>query len=289
MNKIHKNYDAVFKDALTLFKDKTLDFLGLHDIPPITEPLSAEFVDVDVKTNILDLVFGLQDSRGLHIEEEVDLTYNDLLRIGGYHLDLCRTYTREFITVIFAKNPVRINGIRTGQLTFEPVIVQCSDFDADAILEKLKTAVSGGEPVNELELIYLPLFKSVRCTPTELFTESTKLITAMRADDKAKHKMAALLIVLCGKVVDKAVLEKYAEEIRHMKNAVIEFLMKLGEEDGIKLGEERGMKLGEERRKLKETETVLKMLSRGLSSEDIIYYTGISQERLDQILSLVVA
>jgi hypothetical protein len=282
MSKIHKNYDAVFKDALTLFKDKTLDFLGLHDIPPITEPLSSEFVNVDVNTNILDLVFGLQDSRGLHIEEEVDLSYNDLLRIGGYHLDLCRTYAREFITVIFVKNPVRINNIKTGQLTFEPVIVKCSDFDADAILDKLKKAIAGGEPVNELELIYLPLFKSLSYTPTELFTESAKLITAMHADDKFKQKIASLLTVLSGKIVDKSVLDKYAEEVMYMGNAVIEYFQEKAEERGIKLGEERG-------KKLMEVETVLRMYNKGLSSEDIINYTGISQERLDQILSLVVA
>ncbi len=28
MEDLHKNYDAVFKEALTLFKDKTLDFFG---------------------------------------------------------------------------------------------------------------------------------------------------------------------------------------------------------------------------------------------------------------------
>jgi hypothetical protein len=48
MDNIHMNYDAVLKDALTLFKDKTLEFLGLHDIPPITEPLNTEVKSVIV-------------------------------------------------------------------------------------------------------------------------------------------------------------------------------------------------------------------------------------------------
>ena len=30
----HTNIDAVFKESLTLFKNKTLDFLGLTGIPP---------------------------------------------------------------------------------------------------------------------------------------------------------------------------------------------------------------------------------------------------------------
>ena len=44
MNKIHKNYDYVFKEALSLYKDKALDFLGLTNIAPITEPLRTETV-----------------------------------------------------------------------------------------------------------------------------------------------------------------------------------------------------------------------------------------------------
>jgi len=36
------NLDNVFKESLSLFKDKTLDFLGLTGIAPITEHLGAE-------------------------------------------------------------------------------------------------------------------------------------------------------------------------------------------------------------------------------------------------------
>jgi hypothetical protein len=286
MNKIHRNYDAVFKDAMVLFKDKTLDFLGLQGIPPITEPLGTEVVKVEVDTNILDLTFGLQDRRGLHLEEEVDLSFDDMLRIGGYHLDLSRVYKREFITVIFVKNPVYIDKIKTEQFIFAPIIVQCSQIDADKALIKLKAAIVNGEPVNELELIYLLLFKSIKYNPTELFNESAKLITSMKVEDQHKQKIAALLIVLAGKVVDKTVLERYAEEVKRMGNAVLEYFEELGEVRGKKLGEE----LGEERgKKIKEAETAARMLSKGYSSNDILELTGITKERLNEIAGYIVA
>jgi hypothetical protein len=276
MDNIHTNYDAVFKDALTLFKDKTLDFLGLHDIPPITEPLSAEAVNIEVKKDIFDLVFGLQDGRGLHIEEEVDLSYDDLLRFGVYHLNLNRAHKRKFISVVFVKNPVKVSELRTGQLTFIPIIVQCSQFNADEILIKLKTSIANGEPFNELELIYLPLFNSINYTPTELFSESAKLITVLQADDRFKQKLSSLLIVLSGKVVDEAILEKYLEEVMRMGNAVIDYFIKVGEERG----EERGWNHGKNQ---KEAESALRMLNKGYKAQDILEIIDISQERLNQI------
>jgi hypothetical protein len=302
MDNIHMNYDAVLKDALTLFKDKTLDFLGLHGIPPITEPLSTELIGVEVNKDIIDLAFGLSDGCGLHIEEEVDLSHDDLLRFGVYHLNLNRAHKREFITVIFVKNPVKVSELRTGQLTFTPIIVRCSQLDADAILAKLKTAITNGEPFNELELIYLPLFNSINYTPTELFHESAKLITALQADDKLRQKIAALLITLAGKVVDESVLDKYLEEVKLMGNPVIDYFVKIGKEEGIKLGEERGeergLRLGEERgeergrnlgEERKEAETAMKMLIKGYGVQEILDITGISRERLNQIAGHEVA
>jgi hypothetical protein len=276
VNGIHKNYDAVFKDAMILFKDKTLDFFGLHDIPPIDEPLATEMVRVEVKTDILDLTFSLRDKRGLHIEEEVDLSYEDLLRIGSYHLDLCRVYKREFITVIFVKEPVKTYEVRTSQFNFTPTIIQCSQFDADAILVKLKAAIANGEPVNELELIYLPLFKSIKYSPTELFKESTALLNEMKAEDNLKRKIAALSVVLASKVVNRTVLEKYIEELKRMGNVIIEVFEEYGERIGLAKGLAKGREEARE-------ELAIRMIAKGYDPLDIIELSEISVERFRKL------
>lgn len=268
MEDIHKNYDSVFKDAMVLFKDKTLEFLGLHGIAPITEPLSTEIVRVEVNSEILDLTFGLQDKRGLHLEEEVNLSYDDMLRFGSYHLELSRVYKREFITVIFVKEPATINEIRTEQFIFTPIIVQCSEVDADEILVRLKKGIAEGKPINELELIYLPLFSSKQYTATELFKETTALINEMKVEDNLKRKIAALSIVLASKVVEKTVLEKYIEELRRMGNVIIEVF------------EEYGKKMGREENR---EETAKKMLADKLDPLDIMKYTGIDSDQLRRI------
>ena len=265
---IHKNYDTVFKEAMVLFKDKTLDFLGLHGIAPITEPLRTENVQIEINTEYLDLTFGLQDGRGLHFEEEINLSRDDLLRFGAYHLGLSRVYKREFITVVFVKEPVGITEIKTEQFNFSPIIVQCSKIDADIILAKLKKAVAGGEPINELELIYLPLFHSNKYTPTELFKESVVLIKNMRIEDNLKYKIYALSIVLAGKVVDKAQIQIVFEEVKRMRNVIIEYAEELAE-------------------KRKMEEIVQNMLANDCDPLDIIKYTGISVERLREMRDAV--
>ncbi len=102
-----------------------------------------------------------------------------MYRFAGYHVKRSRSYKMEFITVIFVKEPTEIRKIKTRQFTFKPIIVQCSRIDADAALNRLRKAVSEGTAFNELELIYLPLFKSVKYTPTELFRESARLVRDM--------------------------------------------------------------------------------------------------------------
>jgi len=229
-------------------------------------------------------------------------------------------HNREFITVIFVKTPTNLTGIETEQLSFRPLIVQCSKIDGDAVLAKLKKAVAEKRPINELEAIFLPLFHSKKLSLTQLFVESKKLIQAMEADDKRKHKILALLITLAGKEVDKEQLDVALEEVMVMGNAFIEFFeergekrgiklgeergiklgeergeergiklgeergIKLGEERGIKLGEERGIKLGEERGKERSKEEIAKkLLALGIDNLDIVEATGISPERIREM------
>jgi hypothetical protein len=272
---VHNNYDSVFKDAIVLYKDKTLDFLGLHEIAPIQEPLRTENVQVEIKSEFLDLTFGTKDGRGLHLEEEVDLSHDDMLRFCSYNTGLSRTYKREFITVIFVKNQTTITEIKTEQLHYKPIVIQCYQIDADLMLGRLKSDVASAKPINELELVYLPLFKSMKYTPTQLFLRSAELIKTMQADDDHKRKMLALLITLSGKIVEQAELMKVTEEVKKMGNVIIEYFEELGEKRGIDLGREQ-----------KSEETAKKMIAKGYDLLDIIELTGISADRLREIAKL---
>ena len=266
----HQNYDPVFKEAMTLYQGKALDFLGLTGIAPITEPLRTESVEIEIKIEFRDLTFGTQDGRGLHFENEVDLSADDLLRFGSYNIGLSRVYKREFLTVIFVKNPTKLKKVRTAQLLFEPIVVQCSGFDADAILNKLERNIAADAVINELELVYLPLFQSTKLSPTEIFKESSRLIRNLKVEDEHKRKIYALSILLAGKVVDESAIEAVLEEVKMTGNIILD------------VAEKRGEKRGEKRVK---EETAIKMISKGYDSLEIIELTGLSIERVSELRS----
>jgi len=260
--------DLVFKESMTIFKGKALDFLGLTNLAPITEHLGTESVQIEVVWEFKDLAFGTQDGRGVHFEEEIDLSLDDLYRCVGYNSGLSRVHKREFITVIFVTNPTKLTGIKTEQMDFKPIIIQCSQVDADAMPGKLESDIATGKPINELEAIYLPLFRSQSLTPTALFKKSVELIKAMQVDDSHKRKVLTLLTVLCGKVVDRTLLEAAMEEVLKMGNVIFEYL------------EERGKERAQK-------EIAHKMLSMGMDVLDVIQATDLSAEEVRKLRDAV--
>ena len=248
LDNAYANYDAVFKDAVTLFSDKALDFFGLPGDMKILEPLRSEKKEVRVETEFSDLTFRLSDGRGLHAEEEVDLSKDDLLRFCGYHVDLARVYKCEFITVIFVKNLTDNTKLDMGMLKFEPHVIDCGAHDADKILEALKSKVQNGDPINELEVIYLPLFKSAKHSPEYLLQEAVMLVKQLKdMDEDRKLKMIALALMVSNKFVDKEKLSKIWEVAKMMKLKILEVAEEMGIEQGIERGIEQGIEQGIER------------------------------------------
>ena len=276
LDEIKMNYDAVFKEALSLFSDKSLDFLGLKDFAPIDKPLRTENKEVNLVSEFVDMTFSLKDGNGVHFEEEIDLSETDMLRFISYRAWLIREYKRPFITVIFAKGPVKIKEYSDNQMRFTPIIVDCSKINADERLEKLKQDIKEGKSVNELEILYLPLFASARYSPTELFRESATIIKGLPTDEEMRLKLFSLLVVLSGKVVDKKELEKFWEEVKVMGNAILEYAEERGEERGIRLGEERG-------KEHKAEEAAIKMYAKGYEIQDILEITGVNIKRFKEI------
>jgi hypothetical protein len=267
-----KIYDRVFKEALVLFKDKTLSFLGLEGLAPIMEPLTVENTEIEIKSEFADLTFRLGDDRGLHFEEEVHLSPKDLIRFCKYHIWLSEKYAIEFISVIFVRDPVQTRALNWEQLKFTPIVIDCSTIDADAILAKLRRGMAEGAPVNELELIYLPLFRSETLTPTGLFKASQALIQELPTDDRLKQKICALSILLAGKIVAPPELAAAWKEVKRMGNIILEFAEAQGFKDGMTEGVAQNTEA-----------TALKMRTKGYDPQEIIELTGIDPERLREI------
>ena len=97
------------------------------------------------------------------------------------------------------------------------------------MLSDLQKDIAAGKPINELKLVYLPLFRSVKFNPNELFKESAKLTKELQVDDEQKRKIYALSVVLASKVVDKSTIKAVLEEVKKMGNVILEVSESMGE------------------------------------------------------------
>lgn len=81
----YQNYDNIFKNSLSIFKNEVLDFLGV-DLPRIDSFVETEFAEIETRDEMLDLNFRLEDGSILYLEEEVDILTEDLIRFASYDL-----------------------------------------------------------------------------------------------------------------------------------------------------------------------------------------------------------
>lgn len=271
MNKFdidYQNYDRAFKDAFTTFKEKVPPFLDF-DLPQIDSFLETEFVEIQTKENRIDMNFLLKDKTILHLEEEVTLSHEDIIRFAEYDLKLYNRYETKIHTVVFCINKVNLKKsfIDAGTLKYNVNIVDFSEKDGDRKLEELKQVIKEGKDINELELIFLPLMRS-KLNKIDLVKEVVNLEIQISEDEAFKQKLVAITLVMSDKLINREELNSIWEEIRMFK--FIEYAEGKGIEKGVDKGVEKAT-------------TVAAMLLKGESEDAIIKETGLNSEQINKI------
>lgn len=105
-----------------------------------------------------------------------------------------------------------------------------------------------GNPVNELELIFVPLMES-RLPVGDLLLETIKREKEIR-DENLMNKVIALTMVMANRLVEAELLEKIWEEIKMLK--ILKYAEDKGKEQGILIGIEQGIEKGMEKGRLDE-------------------------------------
>jgi len=158
----HHNKDKVLKESLTLFKDGSLEFLDSGLSGKVTDILSTEMTETTTKKSYADNALKMSTNEGVHHEWEADVSKDDVMRFGSYNLDLSRMHKIPFTTVIItATKPTETEYINKS-ISFKPIIIDLSERDADKTLAEIDRKIKAGEhsSINELEIIYLPLYTS---------------------------------------------------------------------------------------------------------------------------------
>lgn len=238
----YQNYDLVVKEAFSIFNNKNLSFLGI-DLPEIECLLSTEFAEITAQESRVDMVFRLKDQTILHIECEVQLSKKDLLRFAAYDLRLYEKYNTRIHTIVFCigKKKATMTTLDTGVMQYNVVINNLVEMDSELVLKKIKHQITVGEPVNPLELIFLPLMSKSRPIE-EILLETINLDKMIQLDEVSQSKLVATSLVLLDKLIDREVLEKTWEDFTMYK--VFEFVEEKGMQRGLEKGIQKGMEKG---------------------------------------------
>ena len=220
------------------------------------------------------------------MEWEADISRADIMRFAAYHIDLSRMHNIHFTSVIITTKEPSIAEYESPSMTFTPKIINLKNQDADRVLEEINRKVTAGEhsSINELEIIYLPLYGSVsgKTTP-ELLDTAIKLTSKIAPDDKLKQrKLNDLIILLTSTFVNdedlRRILEanmKILEENRAVR--VLEAIFRdKWMEKGIEQGMERGMEQGIE-------QVAINMIRDGDDYAKISRLTGLSTDRVMEL------
>ncbi|MDR1532722.1 MAG: hypothetical protein LBS62_11185 [Clostridiales bacterium] len=275
-----KNYDIVFKDALSLFSGKSLEFLGINGLPPLGKPLKTELPDISAHTAFSDLTYDIPGLGGVHLDAEDKISTDDLIRFCEYVLRLIKAYKMDFMSIIFTRHKPSATKLNFKALKFKPIIVCLADRDADKTLARLKEEIKNSGQVNELELIYLPLYASKNLNVTELLMESAALVRQLDIPDVMADKILAMMLVLANKLVDKNSLDNIWKEFSRMYKLKV---LEVAEEQGMRKGVRKGVRKGMRKGVQKYREVVTNMLSNGASYEFVMKVTGLSEEKLAEL------
>ncbi len=228
------NYDFVFKDSFNLFKNNIADFL-MMELPGIVSYLETEFTEVKTNTERMDLNFILEDGSILHLEEEIEISVNDLIRFASYDLKLYNRYRDKIRTIILCIKgyPALEAGFNCSSLSYNTTVVNMSDKDGKKKLKELKEKIENKEQINYLDLIFLPLMNSDK-KMVKRVKKTIELEEKLDVEQNLRNKIVALTIVLCDKFLNNKDMSELWEEYKMVK------FFKYVEEQGKKEGKLEG-------------------------------------------------
>ncbi|MEC9490817.1 MAG: hypothetical protein UMU04_07685 [Halanaerobiales bacterium] len=198
-------------------------------MPGIASYLETEFTEVETNTERMDLNFKLEDGSILHLEEEIEVSVDDLIRFASYDLKLYNRYRDRIRTIILCIKgyPASEAAFDAGSLGYNTIVVNMSDKNGKEKLKELKEKIENKEEINYLDLIFLPLMNSDQKI-VERVKETIELEEKLEIDQNLKDNIVALTFVLSDKFLTEDEISEIWRDYKMVK------ILKYAEEQGEK-------------------------------------------------------
>ncbi|MBZ4662706.1 MAG: hypothetical protein JG776_388 [Caloramator sp.] len=284
----HNNNDIILKYMAEAFKDTTLEFLGIK-LPKIKSVIPTDLPIIDVKEEVMDFVFLLEDDSLLHLEFQTTYKKDDLIRFNLYDLRLYKKERKPVRTIVIYSADINddniITELRIGpNKLYKVEKILMKRFDGDRTLEHLKSVILSEKELTELDklnLIFLPLMKSKK-DKNELAITAVELAKEINDKDLKMFCISAI-IAISDKFIDKEYINKLKEVFEMTK---VGYLLK---QEGIQQGIQQGINEGIIKAKKQDIEKFLNKKFKEDLHEIIFLISKINNiEALDKIFDLAI-
>ncbi|KLU62353.1 hypothetical protein CEB3_c12140 [Peptococcaceae bacterium CEB3] len=204
------NNDIIMKATAEMFKDKTLEVLGLKtakikDVMPTVLPV------VEAQEKRMDFVFLLEDETLLHLEFQTTVPEDLLRRVAFYGSRIVARHDREVNTAVIYSGRIESapDLLRRGSLTYQVTNVYMKGMDGDKEYQRIKSKLERGEALDEadlLKLIFLPLMKSKQ-SEAEMTLQAAELAKAVNSP------YVSFIIGALIAITDKFLPEEYKKRL----------------------------------------------------------------------------
>lgn len=238
-----QNYDIIVKWMAAALKGQTLKVFGL-ETGRIQEVFGFEPVDIPIHAGRVDLMLRDEEGDLYHIEEQRNLTSDDLHRFAAHHFLAARQWGRNITDIVLASGKVYPGEKRIGTSSgkYTPIVIDFSRLDAGKRLAEIRRAVEAGTDEDWLELVFLPLYgPETGAVRAEIVERIIRLETELCKARKISSALLAATLVMSNKLIDKERIEALWEEIKMLD------VLEVAREKGIKEGIEKGIKEGIEK------------------------------------------
>ncbi|KKE78152.1 transcriptional regulator [Oceanobacillus caeni] len=278
----YQNKDILFKFLSELYENVTLDVFGLDDIPKIKELLPNEFPEVTADEKRADTVFQLEDGSILMLEYESNSRFVEnhlkyvryVHRISQRYLQKENDIKKVRIVVIYTSDVVKVKEkLDLGDLQIASKSVLLSEYNGDAIMEKIVNKIRVGEQLTHEELFkfsILPLMHSVR-ERDELIHDSIELAKKIDNEQQQVQVIAGILTS-----TDKFIDDEYARKVKEwLKMTKVGRAFEEEKQEAVKKAEKEAEK--------KQAKRIAKSLLGVLNDKLIAEATGLDIEEVKKL------
>ncbi|KPA14265.1 hypothetical protein MHK_005521 [Candidatus Magnetomorum sp. HK-1] len=207
------NYDVITTWFTSIFKDKTLDILGIKTAP-IKNVSSYKPVEIMISAGMVDIVMEDMNGNAYHIEEQRNMSEEDLGRFAVYHFSASRDWNYKIHDIILISGTPYsgIREIKTPHGTYCPIFVDFTLKDGFKRLKEIKAAIDKGDASVIIELIFLPLYG--KTNHKELAEAVLDYEVELCKANKMPEIYLAATLIMSNKILDYETLNKIWKDLK---------------------------------------------------------------------------